>query len=228
MGKKLTDATENIVECLVTDNLGDLGWGQTTVDAEEVRGKTSNVGGGHRGSRDGLGLSIVPGGSDVQARSPDVDGGTPVGELGLYIRDSRSSDSDRLPNTGGGEAAGVLVIVSCGYGDGNTAVVKLKIESFVSGVAVTFHTLGTYRYDSFVESVRGTAAQAHRSNGGVAGPPCFLGDPVNAGDAVVRRRGSVTVGDKKEGKEAYTSEFEPEPWSLRTFTATTLEAFATP
>jgi len=34
----------------------------------------------------------------------------------------------------------------------------------------------------------------------VAGPPCFLGDPVDAGDAVVRRRGSVIIGDKEEGE----------------------------
>jgi hypothetical protein len=44
-----------------------LGRSQRTVDAEEVRGETGNVGGGHGGSRDGLGLSIIPSGGDVRA-----------------------------------------------------------------------------------------------------------------------------------------------------------------
>ena len=45
---------------------------------------------------------------------------------------------------------------------------------------------------------------------------------------MVRRRGSVTIGGKKEVKRTYTSDHEPLPLSLRTFTAMTLEALATP
>jgi len=63
-----------------------------------------------------------------------------------------------------------------------------------------FHLLSTYRYDSLVETDRGTATQAHRNNRGFTGPGRFLGDPVNAGDTVVPRNGSVTITGKKEGK----------------------------
>ena len=82
--------------------------------------------------------------------------------------------------------ARVIVTIPGCYNDGNTAVEKLKAESLVSDVAVTFHPLGAYRFNSLVEAVRSTAAQAHRSNRGVASVRCLLGDPVNAGDTVVR------------------------------------------
>jgi len=154
--------------------------------AEEVCGETSNVRGSHGCSRDHFGLPIVPGGNDVQAGSPDINGGTEIGEVGLHIGDSSSGDGNRLLNASGRVFARVIVIVSGGYDDGNTAVVKLEMESLVSGVAVTFHPLHTYRYDSRVHGGRSAATQAHGSNRGFAGPPCFLGDPVNAGDTVIQ------------------------------------------
>ena len=142
--------------------------------------------GSHGGSRDHIGPPIVPSGNDVQAGSPDVNGSTVIGERGLYVGDGRSGDSKCLLNASGRVLARVVVIVSGGYSNGNTAVVKLKAESRVSGVAVAFDSIGAYRHNSLVEGVRRTTTQAHGSNRGLASPPCLLEDPVNSGDTVVR------------------------------------------
>ena len=141
--------------------------------------------GGHGSSRDHLGPPIVPSGNDVQAGSEDINGGTVIGEEGPLIIDIRSGDGDRLRNAGRGVVARVIVIVSGSYGDGDAAVVKLKVESFVSGVAVTFHPLGAYQYHSPVEGVRRTATQAHRSNRGFPSRPRCFDDPEHAGDTVI-------------------------------------------
>ena len=169
---------------LVTNELGDLGWGQRTVEAEEVRGVTSNVRGGHGSSRDVLGLPVVPSGSHVQSGGPDVNGGTIVGEDGFGIIDGRGGNRDRLPDAGGRVPARVFVVVSSGHDNGNTAVVKLGIKSLVSCVAIAVHPLDPYRNNGPVNTGRCTAAQTHRSNRGDTGPPCVLGDPVHASDAV--------------------------------------------
>jgi len=63
--KQLTDTTKNVLERLIIDDFSDLGWSQRAVDAEEVCGETSNVSTGHGGSRECLGLPIVPSRSDV-------------------------------------------------------------------------------------------------------------------------------------------------------------------
>ena len=184
--------------------------------------------GSHGSSRDRFGSPVIPSGSDVQAWAEDINGGTIIGERGSAISDGGSGDGDRFPHAGGRAVAAVPVIISGGYDDSNTAMVKLNMGSHVSGVILASHPLGTYRPNSLVDTVRGTATQAHRSNGGFAGRRCLLGDPVEAGDAAVRWRGSVTVDDKKEGKKVYMSELKPRPLSPRTFTAMTLEALATP
>jgi len=148
--KKLTDTAENTIKCLFFDNVGDSGWGQRAVEAEEVRGKTSNVRSSHGGSAHGFGLPVIPGGSDVPASSPDVNGRTKIGEIGLCIINSRSGDSDRLQSAGRGVVSRVPVIVSCGYDDSDAAVVKLEMGSRVSGVVVTpyrpAHTALTARF----------------------------------------------------------------------------------
>jgi len=138
----------------------------------------------HGSSIDVLDPSIIPGGSDVQAGGPDINWGTKVGERGLCVVDRRSGDGDRLLRAGRREVARVSVVVPGGYDDGNTAVVKLGL--LVSGVAVTFHSLGTYHFNSLVHGDRSTATQTHRSNGGPPCPPCFFGDPEHTGDTGVR------------------------------------------
>ena len=81
--------------------------------------------------------------------------------------------------------ARVTVIISGGYYDGNTAVVKLKMKPLVS-VGVGFYPLSAYRYNSPVRGGGSATTQAHGSNRGFAGPPRFLGDPVNTGNTVVQ------------------------------------------
>ena len=141
-----------------------MSWGQSAVDAKEVCGKTSNVRGSHGGSRDHIGPPIVPSGNDVQAGSPDIDGSTVIGECGLYVGDGRSGDSKCLLNASRRVFARVIVIVSGGYSNSNTTVVELKTESRVSGVAVAFHPLSAYPYNSLVKGVRSTTTQANGSS----------------------------------------------------------------
>ena len=164
----------------------------------------------HGSSRDHFSPPIVPSGNDVQAGSEDIDWGTIIREEGPLIIDIRSSDSDRLLNAGGRVVARVIVVVSGGYGYGDAALVKLRVETFVSGVAVKFYQLGAYRYNSLVEGIRRAATQAHRGNRRSSGRPCCFDDPEHAGDTVIRWRVSPII-DKKQGRKAYTSEREPEP-----------------
>ena len=145
-----------------------MGWGQSAVNAEEVRGETSNIGGGHGSSGESFGTPIIPSGSDVQACGEDIDGGTIIGKHSPAIGESRSGDSDRLPHAGRRGVAAVPVFTASGYDDGNTAVEKLKMESPVNGVAVTFHLFGTYRPNGRVDTAGSTATYAHRSDRGFA------------------------------------------------------------
>ena len=184
--KRLTDVTENVLKRLCIDSRGNLVWGQSAVDAEEVCGETSNVRSGHGSTRDRIGPPVVPSGSDVQAGSKDIDGGTIIGEVGPLIIDIRGGDGDRLLSAGRGVVARIVVIVSGGYDDGDAAVVKLEVESLVSSVTVTFRSLGAYRFDGLVHTCNSTATQAHRSNSGSTGVQCFFGDPEHPGDTVVR------------------------------------------
>ena len=184
--KQLTDTSENVLKRLFIDNLGYLGWSQSAVDAEEVCGETSNVRSGHGTSREHLGLPIIPSGYDINAGSVDINEGTIIGGGGHCILECRSGDGNRLPNAGRRVVLHVIVIAPCGYDDGDTAVVKLKMESLVSGVAITFHTLSAYRYDSRVQGGRSTPTQAYRGNRGFSCPFCFLGDPVDTGDTVAQ------------------------------------------
>ena len=142
--------------------------------------------GSHGSSAQCFSLAVIPGGSDVPTSSPDINGGTIIGEAGLRIIDGGGGNGDRLLNASRRAVDRVLVLVSGGYNDGDTAVVKLRIESLVSGVTVTFYPPSAYRSNSLVHNCRPIASEAHRSNRGTACPPCFSSDPVNAGDTVVR------------------------------------------
>jgi len=127
--KELTDTAENTIKCFSLNSRGDLGWGQSAVEAEQVCGKTGNVWSSHGSSVDGVDPPVFPGGSDVQAGCPDIDGGTIIGEVGLRVVDIRSSDGDRLLSAGRRLVVCVPVSVSGRHDDGDTTVVKLKVES---------------------------------------------------------------------------------------------------
>jgi len=184
--KQLTDTAENVLKRLCIDTVANLVWGQSAVDAEEVCGETSNMRSSHGRPRDHIGTPVIPSGNDVHARSEDINRGTKIGEGGPCIMDITSTDSDCLLSAGRRVVDCVGIIVPGGYDDCDAAVVKLEVESLVSGVAVTFHPLGAYRFDGLVDAVESTTSQAHRSNRGYAGVQRLLGDPEYPGDTVIR------------------------------------------
>lgn len=61
---------------------------------EEVGEEAANVGGGHRGSGDGVGgiLASDPGGQDVETGGEDVDAGTVVGKVGAGVSKGGCTD----------------------------------------------------------------------------------------------------------------------------------------
>ena len=156
--KELTGIGDSIRKCLVTNHLGDFGWGQGTVDAKEVRGESSNMRSSHGSSVAEFSLSVIPGGNNVQAGSPDINGGTIIGEPGPCIVDGRSGDGDRFLNTSRRAIARIPELVPCGYDDGNTVVVKLKMEAHVSGVARRIPSTSTHPFDSPIYGGRNGAA----------------------------------------------------------------------
>jgi len=184
--KKLTDIAEHAIKCFLLDYCGNFGRGQSAVEAEEVCGETGNVRSSHGSSVDGVSLPVFPGGRDVHACSPDIDNGAKIGEVGLRVIDVRSADGDNLFDAGRRGVARVLIIVSGGYDDGDTTVVKLKMESNVSGVAATFHPLSAYPFDSPVNTDGGFVTQAYGNNRGNAGPRHLIGDPISTCDTVVQ------------------------------------------
>ena len=183
--KELTDTGDSIRKCLVTNHLGDFGWGQGTVDAEEVSGESSNMRSSHGSSLAEFSLPVIPGGKNVNAGGPDIDGGTIIGEVGLCVIESGSGDGDRFLNTSRRVPARILGVVPRAYDDGNTVVIKLKMEAHVSGVARRIPSTSTHPFDSPICSGRNGAAYAYRSDRGTADPRYFFRDPINAGDTVV-------------------------------------------
>ena len=184
--KKLTDTAENTVKRFFIDNPGDFGWGQSVVEAEEVCGETGNVRAGHGSSVNGVSLPARPGGSDVHAGGPDINDGSIIGEDSLRVIDIRCRDGDRLLNAGRRAVGRVLVFVSGGYDDGDTFIVKLKIESHVSGISAMFHPPSAYPFNGPVNNWSRFATYAYRSNRWIAGPYCLTSDPINASGTVVR------------------------------------------
>ena len=184
--KELTDIAESIIKCSILDNLGDFGRGQSAVDTEEARGETGNVRTGHGSPFHGYGPSAREGGNDIDSGSPDINDGTIIGARPLRVIDIRSGDGDRLLKAGRRVVARILVGISCGYDDGDTTVVKLKMESYVSSVLATFHPLSAHIFNGVVDSGIRITNHAYRSNRGIASPRCLIGDPINAGDTVVR------------------------------------------
>ena len=93
------------------------------LEREVVGQETADVGGGHRGTGDGVGgvLAADPGGEDAQARGEDVSALAVVGEVGTAVVESRSADGDGLLSSGGGRVAGIGVVVARSYGEVDTS-----------------------------------------------------------------------------------------------------------
>lgn len=113
------------------------------LEGDEVGQQTSDVGRGHRGTRDGVHriLATDPSGEDVETRGKDVVALAIVGEVSTLIRESRSTNGDGLLGSGRGEVARVSVVVASG---------DSKVDASING-----------RVDSQVESHRLASTQTH-------------------------------------------------------------------
>lgn len=96
-----------------------------TVNGEQVREETANVGRSHRGTRDGVARVVarVPGGENVETGGENVDAFTVVGKVGAFVTKGRGTDSNGALGTGGRVVAGVLVVA------GLSAKISLSVES---------------------------------------------------------------------------------------------------
>jgi hypothetical protein len=119
--------------------------GPLALESKEVCGETSDVGGSHGGSGDGVGGAADPSRQNVDTRSETIDNGAVVGERSPGVVDVSSTD---------GEDGGL----GCGRGGGSV------------GVAVTSgnskeETSGDSRGSGGVNSGRLAAAEGHGANG---------------------------------------------------------------
>jgi len=62
-----------------------LTWGRGAVEAEEVCSETDNVRSSYESSVDGVSLPVIPSGNNAHPGSPDINGGTIIGEVDLPI-----------------------------------------------------------------------------------------------------------------------------------------------
>lgn len=142
-----SDSDELLLELGGGDLRNGVGRVRGRLKRQEVGKKTSNVGRGHRGTRDLVGgvLAANPGGQNVEAGGEDVVALAVVGEVGTLISESRGTDSDGLLGTSRRVPAGVGVVVT-----GSNSEVDTSIDSSV---------------DSEVESGRLATAQTHVGSG---------------------------------------------------------------
>jgi hypothetical protein len=119
--------------------------GPLALESKEVCGETSDVGGSHGGSRDGVGGAADPSRQNVDTRSETIDNGAVVGERSPGVVDVSSTD---------GENSGL----GCGRRVGSIGVV-------VTGGNRKEETGGDSRGSGRVDSGRLAAAEGHGANG---------------------------------------------------------------
>ena len=107
-----------------------LGW----LERQEVSQETSNVGGGHGSSRDGVGgvLRSNPGREDVETRGKDIIALSEVGEVGTLIGESGGTDGNSIGSGSGRVVAGVGVVVTSSDGEVDTSIngsIDSEVES---------------------------------------------------------------------------------------------------
>lgn len=81
-------------------------------ESQKVGSQASNVGGRHGGAGDGVDAAVIPGRSDVYARTEDVDEFSVVGEGGELVVDVGCADGADAGFAGGRRGAGVGVGVA--------------------------------------------------------------------------------------------------------------------
>lgn len=143
-GSNRDDVSLELLGCDVCDGVsGVLGW----LERDHVGQETADVRRSHRGAGDDVGgiLGADPGGEDVQTGRKDIVALAKVGEVGTFVRESRSSDSDGVLSGSRRIVARVGVVIA-----GSDSEVKTSINGCI---------------DSQIEGARFAATQAHVGNG---------------------------------------------------------------
>jgi len=127
------------------------------LERQEIREEASNMGRGHRGTRDGVGgvLATLPGREDVETRSKDVVALAEVGEVGTLVSGS------------GGVAAGVGVIVPSGNGEVDAGVdgsIDSQVKSL--GLATTKRHVGCAALEFLILTLGGSLGLLGMADGG--------------------------------------------------------------
>mmetsp|Transcript_11039 Transcript_11039/g.18021 ORF Transcript_11039/g.18021 Transcript_11039/m.18021 type:complete len:415 (-) Transcript_11039:56-1300(-) len=144
------------------DLLGQGGGGKGAVLREELGTGSAYLGGGHGGTRDGVGgrRGANPGRGDGRARAEDISASTVVGVAGTGVVDVRSGNGDGTGLRSGGVAAGIGVVVTSGNHHGHTS-----IEGSL---------------DSVILHLRKASTQRKVGNGLAASDGRLASDPVDA------------------------------------------------
>jgi hypothetical protein len=119
-----TDGDEVSLELLGSDVSNSVGRVLGGLEREVVGQKTSNVGRGHGGTRDGVGgvLRADPGGKDVETGGEDVVALSVVGEVCTLIKEGGGAHGDGVLSGGRGVIARVCVVVTGGNGEVDAGV----------------------------------------------------------------------------------------------------------
>ena len=164
-----TDSDEVSLELLggdVSDSIGRVLGG---LEGEVVGQETSNVGRGHRGTRDGVGgvLRANPGGEDVQARGKDVVALSVVGEVRTLVAEGGGTNGDGVLGSRRRVVAGVCVVVTGGNGEVDAGIdgsVDGKVKS--SGLATAKRHVGSRALEALLLALLGGADSVAVSLGG--------------------------------------------------------------
>jgi hypothetical protein len=88
--------------------------------SENVGSQTGNVGSSHRGTRNGVGTAVEPGGQDGDTGGEDVDDGAVVGERSQSVRAVSGTDGEDSGLGSGRRTGSIGTIVTGGIGEENT------------------------------------------------------------------------------------------------------------
>ena len=146
-----------LLGCDVSDSVGRV---LSRLEGEVVGQETSNVGRGHRCSRDGVGgvLRANPGGQDVQTGGEDVVALSVVGEVRTLVQEGGGTDSDSVLSSRGRVVAGVCVVITGGNGEVDAGVdgsVDSKVKS--GRLATTKRHVGSRALEALLLTLLGGA-----------------------------------------------------------------------
>lgn len=140
------DSDESLLKLLGGDLSNSVSRVRRGLQGDVVGQQTSNVRGGHGGSRDGVNsiLAANPSRQNVQTRGEDVSALSVVGEVGAFISQGGGTDGDGVLGSGRRVVASISIVITSGNSKVNAGL--------NSGI------------DSKIQSTRATTTQGHVSN----------------------------------------------------------------